>query len=122
MGTRKTLKVYIFVIEHGTDIIPVSFYSLNSQLSFDTQHLIFIHCRNIFSRKVEIRLLNTLLIPRGQKVKSEVAPDLKVTFMVYANHVPSFMFLSQSAQRNCLAALLYCYHVFRLHTGNNIIL
>ena len=44
---------------------------------------------------------------RGQKVKSEVAPDLKVTFMIHANHVPSFMLLSQSAKRECLAALLY---------------
>ena len=41
-------------------------------------------------------------------VKSEVAPDLKVTFMyVHANYVPSFILLSQSAQRKCLAALLY---------------
>ena len=52
-------------IEHDTDIIPVSFYSLTGQLSFDIQHLIFIHCRN--SRKVEIWLRNTLLTSRGQK-------------------------------------------------------
>jgi len=117
MGMRKTLKVYIFVIEHGTDIIPVSFYPLNSQLSFDTQHLIFIHCIN--SQKVEIRLLSTLLTSRGQKVKSEVSPNLKVIFMVYANHVSSFMFLSQIAQRKCLAALLYCLDACELATGIN---
>ena len=46
MGMSKTLKVYIFVIEHDTDIIQVSLYSLNSQLSFDTLHLVFIQCRN----------------------------------------------------------------------------
>ena len=51
---HKTLKVYIFVIEHDAYTIPVSFYySLHSQLSFDTQHLAFIQCRN--SQKVEIR-------------------------------------------------------------------
>ena len=37
---RYILKVHNFFIEHGTDIIPVSLYSLNNQLSFDTQHLI----------------------------------------------------------------------------------
>jgi len=46
MGMHKTLKVYIFVIEYDTDIIQVSLYSLNSQLSFDTLHLVFIQCRN----------------------------------------------------------------------------
>jgi len=46
MGMSKTLKVYFFVIEHDTDIIQVSLYSLNSQLSFDTLHLVFIQCRN----------------------------------------------------------------------------
>ena len=30
MGMRKTLKVYIFFIEHDTDIIQVSLYSWNS--------------------------------------------------------------------------------------------
>jgi len=42
MGMHKILKVYIFVIEHDTDIFQVSLYSLNSQLSFDTLHLLFI--------------------------------------------------------------------------------
>ena len=42
LGMRKTLKVYILVIKHDTDIIQVSLYSLNSQLSFDTLHLVFI--------------------------------------------------------------------------------
>ena len=30
MGMRKTLKVYIFFIEHDTEIIQVSLYSWNS--------------------------------------------------------------------------------------------
>ena len=46
MGMKKVLKVSIFVIEYGAGIISVSLYSLSSQLSFDTQHLIFIHCIN----------------------------------------------------------------------------
>ena len=46
MGMHKTLQVSIFFIEHSADIISVSFYSLISQLSFDTQHLILIHCKN----------------------------------------------------------------------------
>ena len=37
IGMCKTLKVYIFVMEH--DIIPVSLYSLNCQLLFDTLYL-----------------------------------------------------------------------------------
>ena len=38
-----------------------------------------------------------------------MAPDLKMTFRVSANYVPSIMLLSQStqsAQRKCLVALL----------------
>ena len=46
LGMCKTLKVYIFIIEHDTDIIQVSLYSLNSQLSFDTIYLVFIQFRN----------------------------------------------------------------------------
>ena len=42
VGMHKTLKVYTLVIQYGTDIIAVSFYSLNGQLSFDTLHLVFI--------------------------------------------------------------------------------
>ena len=34
---------YIFSV---TDIILVSFYSLKRQLSSDTKHFIFIHCKN----------------------------------------------------------------------------
>ena len=38
-GMYKTLKVFISVIKHDTDIIQVSLYSLNIQLSFDILHL-----------------------------------------------------------------------------------
>ena len=65
MGMQKILKVSIFVIEHGVGIISVSFYSLNSQLSFDTQHLIFTHCRN--GQKVEIKIFNSKVTSRGLK-------------------------------------------------------
>ena len=34
--------LHIFVMEHGTDPIPVSLYSLRSQLSFDTKHFILL--------------------------------------------------------------------------------
>ena len=37
-------------------------------------------------------------LQRSQKVKSEMAPNLKMNFGVYTNYVPSFMLLSQSAQ------------------------
>ena len=46
MGMHKTLKIHIFAMEHGTDIIPVSVYSLKSQLSFDTKHFMFIFYKN----------------------------------------------------------------------------
>ena len=104
MGMHKTLKMYIFAIEYGIDIIPVSFYSLNSELSFDTQHFMFIHFRN--GQNIKNRYFSHLIdLQRSQKVKSEVAPDLKMTFRVYANYIPSFMLLSQSAQIKCLGAL-----------------
>ena len=51
MGMHKTLKIHIFVMECGTDIIPVSFYSLSSQLSFDTKQFMFIYYKN--SHKVK---------------------------------------------------------------------
>jgi len=106
MGMHKTLKMYIFAIEYGIDIIPVSFYSLNSELSFDTQHFMFIHFRN--GQNIKNRYFSHLIdLQRSQKVKSEVAPNLKMTFRVYANYIPSSMFLSQSAQIKCLGALLY---------------
>ena len=35
-----------FGMECVTDIIPVLFYSLKCQLSFDTKHFIFIPCKN----------------------------------------------------------------------------
>ena len=47
MGMYKTLKVYIFVIEHDTEIIQVLLYSLDRQLSFDSLHFVFIQYRNV---------------------------------------------------------------------------
>ena len=51
-------------------------------------------------------LFNVKIPLQVKKVKSELAPDLKVTFRMHANYVPSFMLLSQSAKRKCLAALI----------------
>ena len=51
MVMHKTLKIHNFVMECGTDIIPGSFYSLRSQLSFDTKHHMFIYYKN--SHKVK---------------------------------------------------------------------
>ena len=51
--------------------------------------------------------LFTQMTSKGhKKVKSEVAPYLKMTFMVCTNHVTSFMLLSKSTRKKCLAALL----------------
>ena len=46
MGMHKTSKTHIFVMECDIGIIPVSFYSLRSQLSFDTKHFVFIYYKN----------------------------------------------------------------------------
>ena len=43
---------------------------------------------------------------RSPKVKSEVAPFLKITLMMCRNHVPSFILLSQNAQLGAKSALL----------------
>ena len=96
---QKTFKIHIFVVEHGTDMIPVSFYCLRSQLSFDTQHLMFMHYIN--SHVIKCCDFFTKMTSKGhKKVKSEVAPYLKMTFVVCTNHVASFMLLSKSAQKS----------------------
>ena len=46
MGMHKTLKIHIFVMECDIDITTVSFYSLRSQLSFDTKHFMVIYYKN----------------------------------------------------------------------------
>ena len=45
MGMHKTLKIHIFVMECGTD--TVSFYSLSSQLSFDTKQFMYKNSHNV---------------------------------------------------------------------------
>ena len=57
MGMHKTSKGYIFVIEHDADIIPISLYSLNNQLSFDTLHFVFIQ-EMVKGRNWELLILN----------------------------------------------------------------
>ena len=57
--------MYIIKTEYRTEIIPVSFYSLNSELSFDTQHFVFIHFRNGLNIKLDI--FHTSKTSRGHK-------------------------------------------------------
>ena len=41
----------------------------------------------------------------SQKVKSELAPNLKMNFRVHINYAPSFMLLSQSEQNSLFSRL-----------------
>ena len=105
MGVRIKLKEYIFVTQHDTDIIQVSLYSLNGQLSFNTP-ILGVYSMQKWSNARNSAFLIIKVDSTGQKVKSEVAPYLKVTFIVYANYASSFILLSQNAHRKCLVALL----------------
>ena len=91
--------MHIFELPCAIDVILVSSHSLECQLSFDTLLYMFIVC----TTGVIVRLCvfgSLLNLYRSQKVRSEVAPYCKLTFVMKTNYVcAKFHAFIQSAQK-----------------------